>query len=44
MRLIWSPLAQDRLIEAASYIARHDPQAAEKWTDQLLERIERLDH
>ncbi|MGH7821631.1 MAG: type II toxin-antitoxin system RelE/ParE family toxin [Candidatus Binatia bacterium] len=42
MRIVWSPLAIQRLIEAARYIAQDNPEAAESWAEGLFARIERL--
>lgn len=43
MRVIWSPLAQRRALEAVDYIARERPLAAAAWLDELLARVGRLD-
>lgn len=42
MRLIWSPLAIDRISEIAGYIAQDNPAAAEKWVDKIFGLVERL--
>lgn len=48
MKVIWSPLAIDRAVEQARYIARDNPGAAEKWLKGLfaaakqLERLPRM--
>ncbi len=42
MRVIWSPLALDRVSEVAEYIARDNPVAAEKWVSGLFEAAEKL--
>ena len=42
MRVIWSPLAEARAIEAVDYIARERPQAAAAWLEELLERTAAL--
>jgi toxin ParE1/3/4 len=38
MKLIWSPLAMDRVAEIAAYIAEDSPLAAEKWTHAVFAR------
>ncbi len=42
MKLLWSPLALERVNEIASYIALDKPAAAENWVLELFERVERL--
>jgi plasmid stabilization system protein ParE len=42
VKVIWSPLALDRVSEAAEYIARDDPLAAEEWLSGILDAAERL--
>ena len=48
MKVIWSPLAIDRAVEQARYIAKDNPGAAEKWLKGLfaaarqLERLPRM--
>ncbi len=42
MKLIWSPLAIERISEIANYIAQDNPAAAEKWVDKIFEQVERL--
>lgn len=43
MRVIWSPLAEARAIEAVEYIAQERPQAAAAWLEKLLTRAAALD-
>lgn len=43
MKGIWSPFAIGRVVEEASFIARDKPVAAERWTDDLFDRVERLE-
>jgi len=43
VKVIWSPLAQRRAIEAFDAIAKDRPQAAAKWLRELLVRIGTLD-
>jgi addiction module RelE/StbE family toxin len=38
----WSPLALDRVSEIARYIAKDNPDAAERWVNELFESVERL--
>ena len=43
MKIIWSPLAIDRALEIAEYIAQDKPSAAEKWINMLFSKVERLE-
>ncbi len=42
MKIIWSPLAIDRVAEIANYIAKDKPAAAEKWVDKIFSKVEGL--
>src|SRR5262245_12195519 len=42
MKLVWAPLAIDRIAEVASYIAHDNPLAAEKWIDNAFKRVGQL--
>ncbi|MCX5815961.1 MAG: type II toxin-antitoxin system RelE/ParE family toxin [Proteobacteria bacterium] len=42
MKIIWSPLAIDRVSEIATYIAQENPAAAEKWVDTVFRKVEDL--
>ena len=42
MRILWSPLAVDRVSEIAEYIAQDNPTAAEKWTNTIFAKVEQL--
>ena len=42
MKIIWSPLAIDRVSEIAAYIAQENPTAAEKWIDTVFRKVEDL--
>jgi len=42
VRIVWSPLAVERAIEAARYIAADNPPAAQSWVEALFVRVERL--
>jgi len=42
MRIIWSPLAVDRVSEIAKYIAQDNPSAAEDWTNTVFGKVEHL--
>ena len=42
MRVVWSPLALERVEDMARYIAEDNPDAAEKWVDDLFATVERL--
>lgn len=43
MKIIWSPLAERRAIEAFDAIAQDRPQAAAKWLRELIARVGSLD-
>ncbi len=43
MKVIWSPVAEARALEAVDYIAQERPQAAAAWLEELLERTAALD-
>lgn len=40
MRVTWSPLALDRVVEIATYIAQDSPANAEAWVDRLFDHVE----
>jgi len=42
MRIIWSPLAIDRISEIADYIAKDNIDASVKWIEDIFNEIERL--
>ena len=42
MKIIWSPLAIERVSEIAEYIALDNPVAAEKWVDDIFDSVKRL--
>ena len=42
MKIIWSPLAIDRITEIAKYIAQDNPRAAIKWIENLFEQVQLL--
>lgn len=42
MRILWSPLAIDRVAEIAEYIAADNPSAAENWVSTVFEKVEEL--
>jgi plasmid stabilization system protein ParE len=42
MRLVWSPLALDRALEAKAYIAAENPRAAERWAAGLVRAARKL--
>ncbi len=42
MKVVWSPLAIDRIAEIASYIAADNPNAAEKWIHKIFARTGQL--
>ena len=43
MKVIWSPVAETRALEAVDYIAKERPQAAAMWLQELLARVATLD-
>ncbi len=42
MKIVWSPLAVDRVFEIAEYIALDKPSAATDWVDTVFESVKRL--
>jgi plasmid stabilization system protein ParE len=42
MKIVWSPLALDRVEDIARYIAEDNPDAAVRWVDDLFATVERL--
>lgn len=42
MRVVWSPLALERVEDVAEYIAEDNPDAAVKWVGDLFTTVERL--
>lgn len=42
MRIVWSPLALERVEDIAQYIAEDKPSAAVEWVDGLFDTVERL--
>jgi toxin ParE1/3/4 len=42
VRLVWSELAAGQVDEALAYIVADDAAAAQRWFEQLLERVEAL--
>lgn len=42
MKLIWSPLAVDRIRDIVEYIALDKPTAAESWANDIFESVGRL--
>lgn len=44
MRVKWSPLAIKRASEAAAFIARDAPEAAERWAKGLFDAVKRLEN
>ena len=42
MKIVWSPLALERVEDIAQYIAEDKPDAAVKWVDELFFTVERL--
>lgn len=44
MKIIWSPLALERIEEISDYIAYDSPSAARKWIDSVIKKVEALPH
>ena len=44
MKIIWSPLAIDRVSEIAKYIAKDKSEAAEKWIDQIFNSVKKIEN
>lgn len=42
MKVVWSPLALDRALEAKAYIAADNPRAADKWASGLVDVVAKL--
>lgn len=42
MKIIWSPLSLERIIEISRFIAEDKPGAAEKWVEKVFSSAERL--
>lgn len=42
MKIVWSPLALERVEDIVQYIAEDNPDAALKWVDDLFAAVERL--
>ncbi len=43
MKIIWPPLAIDRVAEIAQYIAQDSQNSAQKWIELTFKAVERLD-
>ncbi|MGM0906171.1 MAG: type II toxin-antitoxin system RelE/ParE family toxin [Pseudomonadota bacterium] len=42
MRIVWSPLALERVEDIAQYIAEDKPSAAVEWVERIFDTVERL--
>jgi addiction module RelE/StbE family toxin len=42
MRIVWSPLALERIGEIASYIAQDNPEAARLWVEDIFASVKNL--
>ncbi len=42
MKIIWSPLSLDRIIEVSEFIAEDKPGASIKWVDSVFDSVQRL--
>lgn len=43
MKILWSPLAIERMTQVAEYIANDNPTASEKWIDSVFKKVEQLE-
>ena len=43
MKIIWSPLAIERVSDIAEYIADDNPAAAEQWVAAIFEQVQKLE-
>ena len=43
MKIVWSPLALDRVAEISDYIARENVSAARSWIDAIFTKAKRLE-
>lgn len=43
MKIIWSPLAQQRVKKIAEYIAKDNLSAAQKWIHSIYDSVKRLE-
>ena len=43
MRIIWSPLALERIREQSHYIARDNPGAARRWIGEVFDSVGQLE-
>ena len=43
MKIVWSPLALEKLEASAKFIALDKPSAADKWVNDIFDRIDLLD-
>jgi addiction module RelE/StbE family toxin len=42
MRILWAPLALERVTEIAQYIAQDNPVAAKNWVDTIFAKVDQL--
>ncbi|MGQ7009334.1 type II toxin-antitoxin system RelE/ParE family toxin, partial [Vibrio cholerae] len=42
MKVVWSPLALQKLGDAAEFIAFDNPSAAERWVNEVFDKTELL--
>jgi len=42
MKVVWSPLAMDRVVEIGAYIYAENPLAAEEWIRKIFDRVKQL--
>ena len=44
MRIIWSPLAVERMEKIFDHIVYDSPSAAKKWIDDIFDKVDLLKH
>ena len=42
MRIVWSPRAQRRLLEYGDFIAQDNIEAARRWQEGIIEKVEKM--
>jgi len=42
MKIVWSPLAIERVTEIAQYITQDNPAASQKWVETIFLKVEQL--
>ena len=44
MKITWSPLSLERILEIAEYIAEDKPGASENWIESIFKAVDRLNN